>query len=108
VLVTEAVLERGLTLAEKVLLVNDVLPMAEFEVEEGLKDVGERRNLRAQDREAVAADAVEPLARSCVRRLGWRGRLLISVGSREGSMGSKDTSGKVSNSRSSLIVNAAC
>lgn len=76
-------------------------------VGEGLKEVGERRKSRDQDFVAVEKGVGEPLERSWMMRLEARGRMEGLGGRRAGSMGSKETEGRVRSSRISLIVNAA-
>ena len=79
-----------------------------LEVAEELKEVGESRKLSDQDLVDAEGGVGEPLEKSWVMRLAARGRVVGFGGRRKGSMGSKETEGRVRSSRTSLMVNAAC
>ena len=74
---------------------------------DALNDLGDKRKSKDQDFRACETVVDEPLAKSCVRRLGVRGSFAVLCGNRAGSIGSKETEGRLSSSRTSLIVKAA-
>ena len=74
---------------------------------EALKVQGESRKLSDHDFSASKVEVNDPLESSCVRRFDVRESFVGSGGKRVGSIGSKETEGRLTSSRTSRIVKAA-
>lgn len=75
---------------------------------EALNEVGARRKSSDHDFSDFDSGFNDPLDSNCVSRFGVRVSFVEVGGNKEGSIGTKPTEGRLSNSRTSLIVKDAC